>query len=212
MYGGAEKTMNAVAASDATSQVMPIRAPDQITVIYPYLVDGQEVRSTNGDPIGMNVTVNLRTNTISGVWGIGIQSFDKSSYATEQDTKRIMSFVERGGLYGSADMIPNTKTVDVELGKPSIGLASFGHSTLDGRWEELYVPSLIFPVVKKPADAPWLQNNVVVPLIKDLLQEPNQPVPVPMMKGGVGGGASGSSGSAVASPPSVQIAPAPAKR
>jgi hypothetical protein len=161
---------------------------------------------TNGEPIGMNVAVNLRSKNVANVSGIAIESYEKSPYATEQDMSWIMTFVERGGVDGYVD--PNAKKVDVELGKPSVELASFGHQTADGTWEDLYVPSLVFPVIKKPAEAPWLQNNVVVPLIKDLLQEPNRPVPVPMMKGGVGGGVSGSSGSATVSPPSIQIAPA----
>ncbi len=218
--GGGVEVMNGVAVPDAAPapaatkdiapSVMPIRAPDQISIVYPYLVDGQEVVSTNGDPIGMNVSVNIRDKSVAGVYGIALQSYEKSSYATEQDMSWIMTFVERGGVYGYTD--PNAKAVDVELGKPSVELASFGRQTADGTWEDLYVPSLVFPVVKKPADASWLQNSVVVPLIKDLLQEPNQPVPVPLMKAGVGGGSTGSSGSAGVVTPEVQVAPASAKR
>jgi hypothetical protein len=171
--------------ADPTSSAMPIRAPDQISVTYPYLIEGQEVHTTNGDSIGMNVSVNLRDKTVAGAYGISIQSYDKSSYATEKDTARIMSFVERGGVYPNYSD-PNAKAVDVELGAPTVALASFGHQ-VDKRWEDLYVPSLIFPVLKKPAEAPWLQNAVVIPLIKDLLVEPDVPQPTPyMLKGSEG--------------------------
>jgi len=186
MDGGPVRTADAVSAeatsvsaSDPVPSVMPIRAPDQISITYPYLIDGQEARSSSGDPIGMSVSVNLRGTRVAGAWGIAIQSFEKSSYATEQDTARILSFVERGGLYGYVD--ENAKTVDVELGDPTVILASFGR-TVDDRWEELYVPSFAFPVLKKPADAPWLQNSIVVPLIKDLLVEPERPVPMPLIE------------------------------
>ncbi len=209
-------TVNGASGASSAPSIMPIRAPDQISVTYPYLVEGQEVNTTNGDAVGMNVSVNLRDKSVAGVYGISMQSYDKSSYATEKDTSRIMSFVERGGVYPNYSD-PNAKTVDVELGAPTVSLASFGHQ-VDNRWEELYVPSLVFPVVTKPAEAPWMQNAVVIPLIKDLLVDPEVPRPIPyMMKGSVEG-ASGSAGSMMVVPPSapavnaVQTAPAPKKK
>jgi len=204
--GVAVQTIEAVTDDRAIAEkpaIMPIRAPEQVSVTYPYLVEGREIRSQSGDPVGMSVAVNVRTRAISSAWGISIQSYEKSPYATEQDTERIMSFVERGGIYTYVE--PNAKIIDVELAAPSVELAVFGHQAADGRWEDLYVPSLVFPIAKKPADAPWMQNSIVIPLIKEVLVDPKDS-PIRIMKEGDVGG------TVTVAPPPVDIMPAPAAR
>ncbi|MBI4127443.1 MAG: hypothetical protein HY459_00080 [Parcubacteria group bacterium] len=162
--------------------------PDFATVIYPLKIDGQEVYDEGGFPSGISVNINVRSQRVSGLWGLTTQNYQSSLYGAETDVDRILEIASRGGfrMYPYED--PSAKIVEVELGTPKEALvrvwtyeANLGN--------ELLVPALIFPVTKAPEGEAFYTKDVVVPLVKEVLDEGNGggpikilPVPLPLEK------------------------------
>jgi hypothetical protein len=146
--------------------------PDVVNVVYPLLLDGQPSYASDGSPYGLNVMVNMRTKLVSGA-NMGLsEGFERSAYAIETDATRILGVAEAGGLYNynygdSATVIP------IELGTPTFVLMNHYH--YNGTTSDiLFVPALSFPIVKNSDTNPLYQQAVVVPLVKDILDQAGQ--------------------------------------
>lgn len=145
--------------------------PDVVSVVYPLMLEGQNVYDESGNFNGMNVAVRVPNKKVSSVYELTTQSYQSSSYSAETDSKRILGLAERGGFRNYYYMDPNvnTKTVEVELGDPKLSFVKLWNYQ-EGISEELLVPSLIFPILKEPENAPyWYKKNIVVPLVKEIL-------------------------------------------
>lgn len=162
-------------------------APDTLSVVYPFVMEGTAAVDESGTSAGIQVNVNLRHMRVDGAWNMSTLSFDRSTYTGETDAERIMKFVNQGGLYAWYD--PNVKIVDVQLGAPELVYLRSWKAREDGTSDDLFVPALRFMVLDKPADQPWFRNAVVIPLAKDLLdladEQNNGGVITPMGRGGV---------------------------
>jgi hypothetical protein len=161
--------------------------PETISVTYPQLVNGKEVYEEGGNKNGLVVNVDVREMQGAGLWNLFSQKHESSAYDVEKDTARLIKIAEQGGFrrgYYPADSNQGeVKKNVIELGTPSIGLVKMWIYNEKGG-QELIVPAYIFPVTNKPEDVYFYQKNVVVPLVKEILdQDQNQPVPTLMMKG-----------------------------
>lgn len=148
--------------------------PDSMSVVYPLVLDGKRVYDESGNPYGLTVSVNIRHRRVDGVMNVTTNVFERSSYALEQDEKRIRAFISQGGLYGSF-YSGAQKTVEVKLGQGEVVLQkTMKVGELGKPMEELFVPALRFPVVEKPKEV-W-QQYVIIPLAKDILDQ-QKPLP-----------------------------------
>lgn len=177
--------------------------PDEVYVIYPLLIDGVEVRGQGGESQGLMVNIDVRSRKASGFNGTIAPSFESSEYEAISDKETIKKMAEDGGMNGRYYYYSTTdgKEATVELGTPKqILMQYWKYDQEAGRSDELYVPALVFPVKSKPADNPYFYTeNIVVPLIKDVLQNNDYPMllkaepavmPTPNVEdGAVGGGA-----------------------
>lgn len=146
--------------------------PEVVNVMYPLTLDGQGVYDESGMPSGMTVNIDVRTRKVNGMYGLETKQFQKSDYAGETDTKRILEIAERGG-YRNYGWNNGGKTVTLELQTPTIQLVRLWYSsdpTKQG--EELYVPSLVFPI-KNASENNYWRKSITVPLVKDLLDNEN---------------------------------------
>lgn len=149
--------------------------PEAMQVIFPLLVDGQRVYEAGGTGYGLTVNVNTRHQKVSGVWNLSSRNYASSMYPAETDKNKILQFAEKGGLY-SYDY-PGGQTKEVQIGTPQTALMSYWkYNSTNHTNDELLVPALIFPVLKDSADETVYKNNIVVPLVKDLLNEQNNDV------------------------------------
>ncbi len=167
--------------------------PEVISVVYPLLIDGEEVMDESGNKNGIRVNVNVRVNRVSGLYGLSIQNYESSSYEGETDAQKIIEIAERGGqrwyFYEAENQI------ELELGTPERTLVNIWNYR-DGQSEELLVPALIFPILNPPTEQYYYRKNVVVPLAQDILKryEVNEDImPMPLLKDGLG--SDGSEGS-----------------
>jgi len=143
-------------------------APSQITVIYPLSIDGNQVYERSGYLTGLQVSVDIRQMEVASLWNLSSQSYKSSLYEVETDVDKILG-VAIGGQRKYYFDNP-TKTLEFELGTPTQVLAKV-YSYEITQSKQLLVPALVFPVTKTPDEPGYYQENIVVPLPKELLEE-----------------------------------------
>lgn len=151
--------------------------PDALSVIYPLKVSGREVIDEGGNKSGLTVNVNIRHNRVSGVQELAIPHYQSSQYDLETSTQRILDAAAKGGFRSYYYQEPNAKTVEIELGTPTISYMRY-YQYKDGKNEDLLVPAYVFPVLKAPEGQNYFQKNVVIPLVKEILDQAVQQPPV----------------------------------
>lgn len=158
--------MAAMPAAERSS----IMAPDMISVVYPLLMNGQEVYEQGGMKAGFTVNVNIRQKRASGLWGLTTQQYQSSQYAAETNAAEIIRIAEQGGPNMYYPVEGNVKYIEAELGTPAMGYVKMWNYKGPNDSAELLVPALIFPITKKPAEMSYMRN-IIVPLAKDLLKQ-----------------------------------------
>lgn len=155
------------AAEDKTNYYIP----EYANIVYPLIVDGEEVRDQSGGYYGLRVTVNLLKNAVSSMYGLFPYNFEASDYALETSAEVIVKTAENGGFSRNYYMSEeNLQTI--ELGTPTRAYVQTWKYD-NGKNDELLVPALIFPIINRPADMVYYygQNYIVVPLVKEMIAE-----------------------------------------
>lgn len=136
----------------------------EISIVYPYLVDGEPTYDEGGNPFGLYVGVNVRERRVSNVSGLMTRRYESSSYAAEGDIEKLLGYAE--SRYWAPE---GARTVVVEVGAPTPGyMNSWTWNGTEGY--EVVVPALIFPVPQNLAiPNMYFPRNLVVPLAKDII-------------------------------------------
>ena len=150
-------------------------APDQVTLVYPLLLDEKEIYSESGSPFGLSVNIDIRSNKVNHVSYNASTKFDRSSYELETDSEAILKIAEHGGLYQYQSPNP-TNIVEIELGNPEIVLMLHNRFNPESGSQTLFVPALRFPILNAPSDAMLYRDNIVIPLVKEILKSETEPV------------------------------------
>jgi hypothetical protein len=140
--------------------------PDSVSVVYPLYIDGQEVYDQSGSKTGINVEVSARYGKATYASNITINSFQSSAYQIEGDWEKIMAFAKKGGTSSYYQYEDPTEVIEIELGTPSLQLVKtwqVSNDKYDG--EELYVPSIVFPVLSNSSNGYFYQQSIIVPLV-----------------------------------------------
>lgn len=150
--------------------------PEYATIIYPLMLDGQAVKNQSGAYVGLQVTINLFKNAVSGLSGLTPYRYETSNYSLETSADTILEIAENGG-WNRNYYIQSENVQTIELGTPErayVQVYKYENNTN----EELLVPALIFPIINLPENSVYYGNkSIVVPLVPDLLKEKNnQPV------------------------------------
>jgi len=148
--------------------------PDEVTVIYPFLIDGKEVYESYGNVSGLNVNYDMRSGRVSAVNNLTVQNYESSLYETEQDFNKIISSVN--GFNRSEPVLYDEGVefteITIELDTPFLGLEHFWrYDEGEGKSREYLVPAFIFPVKSTSNEGYYWGNRVVVPIIRDFLLE-----------------------------------------
>jgi len=156
---------------DAAANKETAYIPDTIQVIYPLIINGQTVSDEAGNPYGITVDINIRYKKVYGLRGITPQDYESSNYAVETDSQKIINLALKGEVYSNWVNPYASKTVEVELGTPTLGLVvRWQYNYTKGDSTELYVPAYIFPVLNEP-ESYFYRKNIVVPLPIDIIEE-----------------------------------------
>lgn len=157
--------------------------PDQVQVMYPLVINDKSVYDASGNKTGLSLSVDVRNKKVSGLWQLTSHTYQSSAYPAETDVTKIKSLAEKGGMYGGAYYYDsgqkNARVTTLELEKPTIEwMVYWMPDPSNNNQNEVYVPALVFPIKDAPADL--YQKNVIVPLIKDVLDansSPTKPMP-----------------------------------
>ena len=164
--------------------------PDSIGVVYPLIINNLTVFDASGFTNGIMVDINIREMKVSGVGRLINLNFEASNYEIETDIDRIVKVAENGGLRRMYSRPDAAKTVILKLGTPKLSLVS--HWSYDKGLSsdgEIFIPALVFPIINKDEAQNIYQNNVIVPLVKEVLDEQEDdiigiPEPMPLLRGG----------------------------
>ena len=99
-------------------------------------------------------------------------------YKTETDINKILDIARRGGrnVYTYQN---NQKVIEVKIGTPTLSYVKIWQYN-NNQNDELLVPAFIFPILEKPAVNYFYKDNIIVPLISDMLDSDNNPRVMPM--------------------------------
>ena len=142
---------------------------EMVGVVYPRLIDGLEVWNLYGSPSGLYVYVNARTGTVESANWTLFNEFERSSYELVSGMEELAEVIEQGGLY-QYQYEDAQELYDISLGEPRVVLAEYSQY-IDGSYDTLYVPALSFAIQDVPEGADVYVNYVVVPLVKDILEQ-----------------------------------------
>lgn len=161
--------------------------PDEISVVYPLILDSRTVYSQSGDKNGLSVNVDIRSNRVAGANPIMAYNFQSSAYPAVDDKEKLMQLLKDGGTQPYYEHEDPTETVTVELGTPELALFKyFARNSGDNTAQELFVPGYIFPVENVSDESSYFfRKAIVVPAVKDLVEiekhgdRPGIPEPMP---------------------------------
>jgi hypothetical protein len=203
--GGTANTSASAGTNAAVgTQAMPMIPyySDSEQVLYPLMINGENVYDTNGNAIGMNVIVNVRYGRVSSVYGLQAQSYQSSAYDAITSTSTIISMAEStpsypimiyntldsgstGSAVGSEAPTPtpttnptNGDTVTVRhLGTPTMAYEEMYQTDSNGQSAEFLIPAFAFPVAGATTDTqPQL---IMVPLVSAFVKQSNPPRAIP---------------------------------
>jgi hypothetical protein len=166
---------------EAAADKSTVYVPDVVTVTYPVLIDGKTAYEQGDNAFGLMVNVSSRSRKVDSVWNLTTNTYEQSAYAAETNATRIREIIEKGGIYGYVP--PQVeKTIDIALNAPELVLQHLWLPSEPGKpMTELLVPALRFTVKNKPAEG-YSQDTILVPLIKEVLDQQNNPPIHIMMK------------------------------
>lgn len=155
--------------------VSQIYVPDVISVKYPLLINGKFVYEQGGAKLGVGIGINIREKRVSGVYNLSVQEYDSSLYEAETDFSKILKVAEKGGLYNY--YMPGGNVQEIEIGTPEYAYSVIWKYDEDAQISRtLLVPALVFPIIKNPEKYFSYNEKVVIPLVKELLEEVDYPI------------------------------------
>ncbi len=173
-YGEAAVNYDFHQIYEASENKSELYVPEETTVIFPILIEGKEVKDESGQAYGLYVNVNSRHKKVSGLNNLLPNRYEVSAYESFNDPEEIKRLAEQGGLNFYKDPYA-TKEIKVYLGTPTLILSrqfQYGEGYDNS---ELFVPALSFPVLRLSEETQFFyQKNIVIPLVKDLINQNNQ--------------------------------------
>lgn len=144
--------------------------PEQISLVYPLIINDQHVYSSHGGKDGLQLSINIREKRVSSLSNLNFSNIKSSSYPLISDTKKINELLKRGGLY--PDYYRSQENIiEVELVDPKIALVKTWLASSDrGESVEIYIPSIIFQIKERPSEY-FNRQNVIIPLVKEIFED-----------------------------------------
>lgn len=154
--------------SAANMPMRPVVA--SVMVVYPWVVNNLPVYDESGTLFGVQVTVDASTKTVQSVYNLMTRTFSASTYTVTSNVSAIKDYLSRGGwMWSKLDASMPTVTITTEAPTQVYMLSRY---QLNGNSDDLLVPALRFPIRSKDQSVAGRQS-VIVPVIDDLLAEPN---------------------------------------
>lgn len=167
-----------------TAEGQQLYVPEEISVVYPLIVDSKSVYESYGEINGLNVVYDIRNKKVSSMYNLMTHDYQASAYEAETDVVKILEAAKNvDGVMPMRDDGKELtfKTVEVELGTPTLSLENMWRYE-ENQSSEYLVPCLVFPIKNSAEMAAYGRKRVIIPLIKDFINQ-NNGGPVMLMKG-----------------------------
>ena len=147
-------------------------------MLYPLKINNQIVYNEGGNKEGLNLAIHIKYKKVYSLHNLTSQNYQSSMYKTETDINKILDIARRGGrnVYTYQN---NQKVIEVKIGTPTLSYVKIWQYN-NNQNDELLVPAFIFPILEKPAVNYFYKDNIIVPLISDMLDSDNNPRVMPM--------------------------------
>jgi hypothetical protein len=171
-------------ASANAAERISFYIPESVQVVYPLLIEDKQVYDESGAVSGLSIMVDARSKKVSNVYDLTTKQFERSEYTGETDGKRILGIAENGGFrnytYAEPAASEKIKTTQLNLDTPTLQLVRIWYSADNYKTNnELYVPALVFPIKDWEKTGYWRQN-VIVPVVREILDSDKQPPIMPL--------------------------------
>lgn len=154
--------------------------PEEINVVYPLKIDGQEVYGESGEPTGLYLSIDIREKKVSGLRNLYEPRFQSSDYKTITEEDKIISLAQKGGLNTPYQHKDPTETITINLDTPSLELIKvWNYNSEKGESSELFAPAFIFPVKNMSKESYYSPQNIVVPLVEELIKKERPYIGIP---------------------------------
>lgn len=146
----------------------PMYAPEQLTVLFPFEIEGQSTSDQWGNSRGARVTVNFRTDEVqhANIESLNLKRSEYDALSTDEILEQALSGGNQGVTYNNPD-----KTVTIDLNDPVLKMMEIMSWRDQNRAETYYVPTLIFEVKTEREDGLYFPEKITVPLARDLLAQ-----------------------------------------
>jgi len=153
--------------------------PEEISVIFPEMLNNQSIYDSGGNKQGINIGINIRNKKVSGLYNLTAKNFQSSNYSTAS-LETILNSAKQGGLNGLYYNESNN-IIEITLGTPELALIKTWQQEPNKNYSnEIIAPAYIFPIINPPEGFDYWRKNIIVPLIEDLVPSYLKPTPVPM--------------------------------
>lgn len=162
-----EKAYIMAYAKFSSSRIMPDYAQNITNVVYPLIVDWNEIVEEGWQAAWVRVEIDLKEKKVSWINWLSIDNYLKSDYKTETSTENILKVANVWWRYGFYDAwTEKVKYVDVNLKNPEIKYVHT-YSFKDNTQEQFLIPAVVFEVDKPENTEYYYGETVIVPLLKD---------------------------------------------
>ncbi|MDD3284732.1 MAG: hypothetical protein PHZ07_04015 [Patescibacteria group bacterium] len=155
-----------------------IYVPETMSVVYPMILNDKIVYDQGGIASGLIINVNIRYKKVASISNLKLQNYDKSLYDCETDKDKILQFVQNGGI-NSRQYYQSEESIDLNLDTPEqIYIYYYKYDNEEN--QELIVPALRFKV-KKIDESNFAPQYIIVPLVKELLDNVGNDIITPIL-------------------------------
>lgn len=176
-YGEAriEKSYLQIMTKYASDRIMP-EYPNNITnVIFPKIVDNNEVYEEYGQASWVRMEIDLENKKVISLNGLSVDNYLKSEYKVETSKENILKIASVWWRYGFNNTdLKNLKYVDITLINPKLKYINT-YKYDNNKTEEYLVPAIVFEVVKDEKST-YYGETVTVPLVKDFYKYENDKI------------------------------------
>lgn len=143
--------------------------PDTINVIYPWIIDGNEIYEEFWQKKWLKIWVDVKNLKVNSLNSMEKMQFDVSNYDIDQNFENIIKVAEKWWRYWFTNdsYSDSFKVVNLTLLEPEIKYIDY-YTYKDYSSQEYLIPSYVFPVDKSNIRLDeYVPNTVIVPLTKD---------------------------------------------
>lgn len=156
----------------ATTKILPQYHISNASVVFPVIVDENEVQEEYGWYHGLTVEIDLNEKKVSAVYGLSKYDFQEAKYDVENNTQNILKVAQVGGRWGFYDASEvygqDAKYIDIEITSPKLTyINNYKYDETNFSDEQYLIPAVVFEVVKNGSND-YYGDSITIPLIKDL--------------------------------------------